>query len=47
MGHGHSLMPIALSSLNHELGDAQQALEMGEIYKFGFDLFEEVGHTNK
>ena len=40
-------MPIALFFLNHELGDAQQALEMGQIYKFGFDLLGEVGHTTK
>ena len=33
--------------LNHELMDAQEALEMGQIYKFGFDLLEEVGHTTK
>ena len=32
---------------NHELRDAQEALEMGQIYKFGFDLLEEVGHTTK
>ena len=32
---------------NHELGDAQEALEMGQIYKFWFDLLEEVGHTIK
>ena len=32
---------------NHELGEAQEALEMGQIYKFGFDLLEEVGHTTK
>ena len=38
-------MPIALSFLNHELGDAQEALEMGQIYKFGFDLLAEVDHT--
>ena len=40
-------MPIALFSLNHELGDAQEALEMGQIDKFGFDLLEEVGHNTK
>ena len=33
--------------LKHELGDAEEALEMGQIYKFGFDLLEEVGHTTK
>ena len=33
--------------LNHELGEAQEALEVGQIYKFGFDLLEEVGHTTK
>ena len=40
-------MPVALFFLNHELGDAQEALEVGQIYKFGFDLLEEVGHTTK
>ena len=40
-------MPIALFFFNNELGDAQEALEMGQIYKFGFDLLEEVGHTTK
>ena len=40
-------MPVALFSVNHELGVAQEALEMGQIYKFGFDLLEEVGHTTK
>ena len=29
------------------LGGAQEALEVGQIYKFGFDLLEEVGHTTK
>ena len=40
-------MPVALFFffLNHELMDAQEALEVGQIYKFGFDLLEEVGHT--
>ena len=40
-------MPIAFFSVNHELGDAQEVLEMGQIYKFGFDLLEDVGHTTK
>ena len=40
-------MPVALFSVNHELGDAHEGLEMGQIYKFGFDLLEEVGHTTK
>ena len=40
-------MPIALFFLNHELGDVQEALEMGQIYIFGIDLLEEVGHTTK
>ena len=45
MGHGSYLVPITLFLLNHEIWDAQEALEMGQIYKFGFDLLEEVGHT--
>ena len=40
-------MPVALFFLNHELGDAQEALEMGQIYRFEFDLLQEVGHTTK
>ena len=40
-------MPVALFFLIHELWDAQEALEMGQTYKFGFDLIEEVGHTTK
>ena len=40
-------MPVALFLLNHELGEAQEALEVGQIYKFKFDLHEEVGHTTK
>ena len=47
MGHGPQLMPVVLFLLNHELGDAQEALEMSQIYKCGFDLLEEVGHTTK
>ena len=38
-------MPVALFFLNHELGDAQEALEMGQIYINLVDLLEEVGHT--
>ena len=40
-------MPIALFFFNHELGDTQEALEVGQIYKCGFDLLDEVGHTTK
>ena len=40
-------MPVALFFLNHELGDAQEALAMGQIYIFGIDLLEEVGHMTK
>ena len=38
-------MPVTLFFVNHELADTQEALEMGQIYKFGIDLLEEVGHT--
>ena len=40
-------MPVALFSVNHELGDAQEAFKLGQIYIFGIDLLEEVGHTTK
>ena len=32
---------------NYELRDAQEALKIGQVYKFGFELLEEVGYTTK
>ena len=34
-------------SLNHELKDTQEALEMGQMYIFVIDLLQEVCHTTK